>query len=181
MTNARIVASGDLEERQIAALVAAGAPIDVWGVGTDLGTSRDSPALGGVYKLVADMPEPGQWRPVSKRSPAKATVPAPKQVFRTYRAGRMARDLIAALGERPPGTPLLRPVMRDGRRVNAEALPALAARAASQLETLPAWLRLPAPGAAPEQYPVAYSERLAALARGPARRQRPRALSSPSA
>jgi nicotinate phosphoribosyltransferase len=75
---ARIVASGDLEGRQIAALVGAGAPIDVWGVGTDLGTSRDSPALGGVYKLVADMPEPGEWRPVFKRSPAKATIPAPQ-------------------------------------------------------------------------------------------------------
>ena len=43
MPDARIVASGDLDERRIAALVAAGAPIDVWGVGTDLGTSRDSP------------------------------------------------------------------------------------------------------------------------------------------
>jgi nicotinate phosphoribosyltransferase len=83
MSGARVVASGDLEERQIAALVAAGAPIDVWGVGTDLGTSRDSPALGGVYKLVADMPDLGQWRPVVKRSPAKATIPGAKQVFRT--------------------------------------------------------------------------------------------------
>ena len=53
-TDAVIVASGDLDEQRIARLVAAGAPIDRWGVGTDLGTSRDSPAVGGVYKLVAD-------------------------------------------------------------------------------------------------------------------------------
>ena len=163
-TNARIVASGDLEERQIAALVAAGAPIDVWGVGTDLGTSRDSPALGGVYKLVADMPEPGAWRPVYKRSPAKATVPAPKQVFRTHRDGEMAGDLIAEVHEQPPGTALLRPVMRHGRRVNAETLAELADRAAAQLKALPARLRLPEAGAAPQPYPVAYSERLDALA-----------------
>src|SRR5207244_3544325 len=46
-----IVASGDLNEERITALAAAGAPIDLYGVGTDLATSRDAPALGGVYKL----------------------------------------------------------------------------------------------------------------------------------
>jgi nicotinate phosphoribosyltransferase len=165
-TEARIVASGDLEERQIAALVAAGAPIDVWGVGTDLGTSRDAPALGGVYKLVADMPEPGEWRPVVKRSPAKATIPAPKQVFRSYREGRMAGDLIAAIDEQPGGCPLLRPVMRAGTRIHPETLSDLSTRAAAQLEALPERLRLPPPGVEPEPYPVAYSERLLALAAG---------------
>jgi nicotinate phosphoribosyltransferase len=164
MTEAHIVASGDLEERQIAELVAAGAPIDVWGVGTDLGTSRDSPALGGVYKLVADMPEPGEWRPVFKRSPAKATIPGPKQVFRTYRDDEMSGDLIAASDERPGGSPLLRPVMRSGSRIHSEALSALSARAAAQLDALPERLRLPAPAAEPEPYPIAYSERLMALA-----------------
>jgi nicotinate phosphoribosyltransferase len=165
MSGARIVASGDLEERQIARLVAAGAPIDVWGVGTELGTSRDAPALGGVYKLVADMPEPGVWRPVAKRSPAKATVPAPKQVFRSYRDGEMAGDLIAALDETALGTPLLVPVMRAGARVGAEALPDLAARAASELAALPERLRLASNGAELEPYPVRYSRRLEELRR----------------
>jgi hypothetical protein len=55
-------------------------------------------------------------------------------------------------------------VMRDGRRVNAETLPQLAVRATAQLEALPARLRLPDLGAAPEPYPVGYSERLSALA-----------------
>ena len=54
MSETRIAASGDLEEVRIAELVAAGAPVDLWGVGTDLGTSRDSPVVNGVYKLVAD-------------------------------------------------------------------------------------------------------------------------------
>src|SRR5215211_3333724 len=54
MTETQIAASGDLEEGRIAELVAAHAPIDLWGVGTDLGTSRDSPVVNGVYTLVAD-------------------------------------------------------------------------------------------------------------------------------
>jgi len=160
MSGARVVASGDLEERQIAALVAAGAPIDVWGVGTDLGTSRDSPALGGVYKLVADMPDLAQWRPVVKRSPAKATIPGAKQVFRTYRHVEMAGDLIASADERAEGDPLLVPVMRAG----AESLEDLSARAAAQMESLPQRLRLPPPGSEPEPYPVRYSQSLLEMA-----------------
>ncbi len=95
MREARIVASGDLDEAKIAALVAAGAPIDVWGVGTDLGTSRDSPTVGGVFKLVADAPVGATWRPVAKRSPAKATVPGPKQVYRNMHGGTMIEDVLA--------------------------------------------------------------------------------------
>ena len=44
--------SGDLDEHRIAQLLADGAPIDAFGVGTALSTSSDAPALGGVYKLV---------------------------------------------------------------------------------------------------------------------------------
>ena len=84
-----IVASGDLDEHRIARLVAAGAPIDMWGVGTELGVSREAPTLGGVYKLVADRAPGADWRPVSKRSPAKQTLPGAKQVFRTVREGVM--------------------------------------------------------------------------------------------
>jgi nicotinate phosphoribosyltransferase len=165
MTDARIVASGDLEERQIARLVSAGAPIDVWGVGTDLGTSRDAPALGGVYKLVADMPEPGVWRPVAKRSPAKATVPGPKQVFRSHRDGEMTGDVIALADEDVPGTALLVPAMRAGTRVGAEPLRDLAARAGSELDSLPERLRLALNGAELEPYPVRLSQRLSQLRR----------------
>src|SRR5215831_11232306 len=48
----RIFASGDLDEFVIADLLARGAQIDIFGVGTALATSKDAPALGGVYKLV---------------------------------------------------------------------------------------------------------------------------------
>src|SRR5581483_6465463 len=73
MRDARIAASGDLHEGRIGDLVAAGAPIDLWGVGTELGTSRDSPVVNGVYKLVADRSGAG-WRGVAKRSRDKETL-----------------------------------------------------------------------------------------------------------
>jgi nicotinate phosphoribosyltransferase len=102
MSEARIVASGDLEERQIARLTAADAPIDSFGVGTDLGTSRDSPVVNGIYKLVAHQID-GTWRDVRKRSPEKATVPGAKQVFREYVGGEMHGDVIARVEERHRG------------------------------------------------------------------------------
>ena len=51
--NTKIMASGDLNEYLIQDLVNRGAPIDSFGVGTELSTSRDDPAMNGVYKLVA--------------------------------------------------------------------------------------------------------------------------------
>jgi nicotinate phosphoribosyltransferase len=168
MTDSMIVASGDLEERRIAELVAADAPIDLWGVGTELGTSRDSPVLNGVYKLVADRPRPdgpgkegldGPWRGVFKRSPEKETRPGPKQVFRRHEGGRMIEDVIAAADERLEGEPLLVPAMRDGEIVLRESLAEIRERSARQLAALPASLR--GPGAADaEPYRVRFSERV---------------------
>ena len=152
MQDAAVVVSGDLDERQIADLAAAGAPVDVWGVGTDLGTSRDSPAVGGVYKLVADCRD-GAWRPVAKRSPDKATLPGAKQVFRHVAGGVMREDVLAVADERLLGRPLLEPVMRDGRSELRDPLRVLRARAASELRALP-----PA-----TPYPVMLSDRLARL------------------
>lgn len=163
MHDATIVASGDLEEHQIARLVADGAPIDMWGVGTELGTSRDAPALGGVYKLVADVDPAGSgWRPVWKRSPAKATIPGPKQVFRSYRDGTMIGDLVAEASERCAGRPLLERFVERGELCRREPLSSLRQRAAEQLGALPPRLRrLQQAPAAP--YPVTYSEQLLAL------------------
>ena len=158
MADAQIMASGDLEERRIAELVAAGAPIDAWGVGTELGTSRDSPTVNGVYKLVADRPG-GQWRGVWKRSPEKATVPGAKQVFRRYAGGTMCGDLIAMADERHPGEPLLVPAVRDGRPVHEASLAEMRARASSQLAALPEPLRALDPDVETEPYPVAWSHR----------------------
>jgi nicotinate phosphoribosyltransferase len=164
--DAAIVASGDLEEVQIAGLVAAGAPIDTWGVGTELGTSRDAPALGGVYKLVADaMADGSGWRPVWKRSPAKATIPGPKQVFRSYRGATMIGDLVAEASERRDGQPLLERFVEDGALVRRESLEDLRARALHNLGALPPSLRSAGPQP-PTPYPVTYSQRLLHLSHG---------------
>lgn len=163
MTETRILASGDLNELRIAELVTAGAPIDLWGVGTDLGTSRDSPALGGVYKLVADAAGEGEgvaWRGLAKRSPEKATVAGAKQVYRVVKGGRMQGDTIAAVDETPAGEPLLVPAMRGGEVVLRETLEDIRARATSQLQALPPELRLPEPPADTSPYPVTYSRGL---------------------
>jgi nicotinate phosphoribosyltransferase len=158
----RILASGDLEEQQIAALVAAGAPIDAWGVGTDLGTSRDSPVVGGVFKLVADAHTGSGWRPVAKRSPAKSTLPCPKQVFRRVHDGTMAEDVIGLADEPLQGRPLLAGAMRDGTLELEDELPQLRARAAEDLASLPRELRRPhAERVRP--YPVRLTPRLREL------------------
>ncbi|WP_202079927.1 nicotinate phosphoribosyltransferase [Caldalkalibacillus salinus] len=80
-----IVASSDLDEYLIRELKGQGAKIDAWGVGTNLITSKDSPALGGVYKLVAEEEE-GVLQPKIKVSenPEKVTTPAYKKVVRFY-------------------------------------------------------------------------------------------------
>jgi nicotinate phosphoribosyltransferase len=100
-----VLASGDLDEDRIAELVAAGVPIDAFGVGTQLGTSADAPYLGMVYKLVE---QGGQ--PRLKLSPGKHTAPGRKQVWRTDGA-----DVIALAGEPgPPGARALLEVVFDG-------------------------------------------------------------------
>jgi nicotinate phosphoribosyltransferase len=167
MTETRIAASGDLNEVRIAELVAAGAPVDLWGVGTDLGTSRDSPVVNGVYKLVADRRAAG-WRGVWKLSPDKETVPGPKQVFRRYAGGVMSTDVIAAADEELEGEALLEPAMRDGEVVLRESLEEIRERSAAQVAALPGRLRGPALGDAIEPYAVSYSERLRALRSSPA-------------
>jgi nicotinate phosphoribosyltransferase len=161
MRDARIAASGDLHEGRIGDLVAAGAPIDLWGVGTDLGTSRDSPVVNGVYKLVANRRD-GEWRGVWKRSADKATVPGPKQVFRSYEDGTIAGDLIGAADEGLEGEPLLRPAMRGGEPIASESLGRIRERTAAQLAALPSGLRRPGTR---QPYPVRYSEGLLAATR----------------
>jgi nicotinate phosphoribosyltransferase len=119
----RVLASGDLDEWSIAALVRAGAPIDGFAVGTALSTSEDAPALGGVYKLV-ELQEGSDVRPVMKRSQGKSTWPGRKQVYRIVDRGVATHDLVCLADEPPPpgGEPLLVPVMRNGARIAADPL-----------------------------------------------------------
>jgi nicotinate phosphoribosyltransferase len=70
----KIVATGDLDEERIAALIDAGAPIDTFGVGTRLVTGANCPSPGFVYKLVAIESKSGELSPVAKRSPDKHDV-----------------------------------------------------------------------------------------------------------
>jgi nicotinate phosphoribosyltransferase len=113
----RIVASGDLNEFKIEELTARGAPIDSFGVGTDLVTSRDVPALSVVYKLV-ETETAGVVAPKTKFSEEKVYWPGRKQVFRFSDGGQYHHDLLACAREDyPEASPLLETVMRAGRRV----------------------------------------------------------------
>lgn len=96
--NPLIVASGDLDEEIIADLKRQEAEINSWGVGTNLITCKDHPALGGVYKLVA-IEEDGKWISKIKISanPAKVTTPGRKEVLRLLdKRGGMLGDLICS-------------------------------------------------------------------------------------
>ena len=130
-------------------------------MGTDLGTSRDSPVVNGVYKLVAYLRD-GEWRGVWKRSADKATVPGAKQVFRRRSASAMEADVIGAEDEALEGDPLLVPAMRGGEIVHAEPLEAIRERSAAELAALPERLRRPIVDESADPYPVSYSERLRA-------------------
>ncbi|PZG02690.1 nicotinate phosphoribosyltransferase [Micromonospora deserti] len=159
LTRAQIVASGSLDEDIIAGIVATGAPIDAYGVGTKMGVSYDAPSLDSAYKLVGV----GD-RPVLKLSPGKATLPGPKQVFRAPAAA--GGDIVGLRDEPPPvgREPLLVPVMRGGRRLDA-ADPAGEVRAARRrFDADLAWLPEPARRLAdPAPLTAAVSPALAAL------------------
>jgi nicotinate phosphoribosyltransferase len=144
LPNVRIFASGGLDELAVERLVASGAPIDAFGVGTQLSVSADAPFLDSVYKLVRY----GD-RPVMKLSAGKATLPGAKQVYRGDDG-----DVIALADEPPPegAKPLLEPVMRDGTRTRpAPTLEDARRRFESDLAGLPGAarsLRAPTPPSA---------------------------------
>jgi nicotinate phosphoribosyltransferase len=153
--DAKIMVSGDLNEYKIRELVRDGAPIDAFGVGTQLATSADAPTMGAVYKLV-EVEICGIKRFTAKYSEDKISLPGAKQVFRDA-----ARDVIARSGECGKGEALLRPVLLGGRLI--EPLPTLEqarARAAQMIAQLPGHLRQLEPG---EPWPVIESRELREL------------------
>jgi len=138
LTEVRIVASGNLDEFSLTALVREGAPIDGFGIGTQLAASADAPTLECVYKL-----QQFAGRPRRKRSEGKATWPGAKQVFRHRDpAGCWTHDVITLDGAPADGgEPLLQEVMRDGQRVTpSPSLDAIRRHSADQLQQLPAAL-----------------------------------------
>jgi nicotinate phosphoribosyltransferase len=132
---ARIFASGGLDELEVERLVRAGAPVDAFGIGTQMGVSADAPFVDSVYKLVEF-----EGRPVLKLSAGKATAPGRKQLWRGDDA-----DVLALRDEPGPdgSATMLEAVMHDG--VRSSSLPSLQemrARFDSDLEALPARARL---------------------------------------
>ncbi len=139
----KILGSGDLDEFSIARLVDGGAPIDAFGVGTALSTSKDVPALSGIYKLV-ERERDGRSVPTMKLSTGKITYPGCKQVWRTMSCEAAEGDLVATVNESNPacGEGLLICVMRNGRRLTkSPTLQEIQARSLELVKTLPSSVR----------------------------------------
>ncbi|MYB76187.1 MAG: nicotinate phosphoribosyltransferase [Chloroflexi bacterium] len=152
-----IFASNSLDEYAISHLISRRAPIDGFGVGTRMSVSSDAPTIDCAYKLVA---YGGRGR--MKLSAGKSSLPSRKQVFRFQAGGTYTRDVIALADEDVPGgTPLLNPVMREGKRLPAghSDLAAARERARQQRQALPP--RLHALETADPPYPVEVSAALA--------------------
>lgn len=93
---ATIVASNELDETIISELKRQGAQINVWGVGTNLVTAKDQPALDGVYKLSAIRDPGGEWKYKLKLSEQmlKVSNPGILQVKRFYSLHQNVADVI---------------------------------------------------------------------------------------
>ena len=163
LADTQILASGDLDEHKIAAVVSSGAPIDGFGVGTALSTSSDAPALSGVYKLV-EIDRAGTMTPVMKLSAGKRTYPGAKQLWRVYGPGGPVRDVVGLAGEAAPrdGEPLLTCVVRGGvRQQPTRGIHQIRDACQSAVARLPEGVRRHRDAAA---YPVALSAALERLA-----------------
>lgn len=155
LSQVQIVASSGLDEYKIQALLAEGAPIDGFGVGTQLAVSGDAPEIDFSYKLVeyADQPR-------MKLSSSKELLPGRKQVFRFYEASQMKRDVIARFDETLDGEPLLVQVMSKGKRLERGQISLEQSRehAQKQMDALPSELH--ALQRLEQGYPVTVSEAL---------------------
>jgi nicotinate phosphoribosyltransferase len=160
LSDARILASGNLDEDRLQTLAASGAPIDSFAVGTAMATSSDTPALDCAYKL-----QEYAGRSCRKRSEGKATWPGRKQVFRNFHIdGRWNHDVITTATDTQPGEPLLQPVMEKGRRLApSPPLATIRKRLAAELAHLPDDLRSLDP-ALPTRYDVRIAPALRDLA-----------------
>jgi nicotinate phosphoribosyltransferase len=153
---AKIMVSGDMDEYKIAALVRNGAPIDAFGVGTELATSGDAPSMGAIYKMV-EIESNDIKRYTAKRSLGKHSLPGTKQIFRFP-----GHDVIARSSECLEGARALQiPVILGGKLI--QPLPDLKQsreRAAAALAELPAAIRQIE---TTKPYPVEYSAQLLQL------------------
>lgn len=155
LQNLQIFASSDLDEYKIQELVRSGAPIDAFGVGTNLAVIADAPKLDMAYKLVEYA---GRGR--FKLSSQKLLFPGRKQVFRQIHDGKMTGDVIGRFAESPAGEPLLKPLLVAGRPVAQVELQESREHLTSELQMLPDHLR--ALDTATPPYPVSFSKQLQA-------------------
>lgn len=147
----QIFASSSLDEYEIQKLVASGAPIDIFGVGTKLAVMDEVSHLDMAYKLVEYA---GKGR--LKLSSKKVLHPGRKQIFRQLENGRMVRDVIGRFDEALPGEALLKPVMLNGKTVTPIKLEESRERFHRELARLPHELRRIDPS--PAAYPVTFSD-----------------------
>ncbi len=129
-----IIASGDLDEAEIAKLKNAGACIDGYGLGTKLVSG--SP-VNGVYKLVEI-----DGIPVMKEASGKVTYPGRKQIFRQIKDGQILGDCLGLSEEKPDNydayITLMKLVVKEGKRLyGQESLEAIAKRTAASVASLP--------------------------------------------
>jgi len=171
LKDAKIMASGDLDENTISNLLKLGSPIDIFGVGTELSTSRDDPAMNGVYKLVAikNLISKNKYAimPKLKTSTGKKTYPGSKQIYRLYQDGMILQDIVGLENEefadKKPIT-LLKKVMSKGK-ISCKLPPIEKIRDfhLAQRETLPKKFR--SLGGSLKLFPVSYSEKLELMVR----------------
>lgn len=134
LQDTQIFASGNLDEYALEQLIAEQAPIDGFGIGTRLAVSEDAPSLECAYKLQVYDNEPRR-----KRSAGKATWPGKKQIFRRLdNSGKIKEDQLALANEVCAGETLLKPMVRNGKRLSPPTpLENSRKRAARQLFLLP--------------------------------------------
>lgn len=135
LQKAKIFATNDLDEHRISELLRLGAPLDAFGVGTQLATSADAPSLGAVYKLV-ELKQNGTVTYTAKFSGEKATRPAAKQIYR-YPDHDVLR-VYSECNNDFDGEPMIRPVL-----INSELVEALPSIETSQKHAKDAMARLP--------------------------------------
>ncbi|HEX2892843.1 MAG TPA: nicotinate phosphoribosyltransferase [Marmoricola sp.] len=123
-TGTRIVATSDLDEFAIAALAAA--PVDGYGVGTELVTGSGHPTCGFVYKLVARAGADGAMVDVAKKSKDKISIGGRKYALRRVDPSGRAEAEVIGIGAPPEGDsndrPLMVPLVTAGEIVGQEPL-----------------------------------------------------------
>jgi nicotinate phosphoribosyltransferase len=138
-TRTRIVVTSDLDEFAIAAL--ANAPVDAYGVGTQLVTGSGHPTCGFVFKLVAREGDDGDLVSVAKKSTDKISIGGRKYALRRRTPDGVAEAEVVGIGEPPENDgddrPLLVPLVREGEIVGRETLEDARARHLSSRAELP--------------------------------------------